>query len=408
MVIAIIGVLIALLLPAVQAAREAARRMQCSNHLKQLGIAVHNFNSAKNGLPPLLICGNPGPLGAATAPNIPSPTVFVYLLPYLEKQAIYDLFPEDFVNTSINNAWWDALPDKAAMIIPTYICPSRGPRIANNPGLPPIAAIMALTDGTLSASAGGGGGNDPPPADTENRSMDGFVSDYVVALSDPTRTTTLNSNCVTSLYDIESWNLLNINPTYATAGRRQYGNCGGLRAALNLKPLKYGEVPQWTVRETLSYYKDGTSNQYIFAEKHIPSDRLGKCFNSSTNEATQSQWGWWDCGVHMSRVDEVPNNSGSASKENYMLLYSPGRMVIVDTNVIAFEPSEGVSTGAGTDNNPNLWNVNVPPFGSSHAGGMCLHLFADGSVHEFSPNVSREKVHWPLGCVLDGATVDFE
>src|SRR3569832_96601 len=75
-VIAIIGILIALLLPAVQQAREAARRSQCTNNLRQIALAIHNFDDARQTLPSTRL----GPQHA---------TWFVQILHYLEQQNLY-------------------------------------------------------------------------------------------------------------------------------------------------------------------------------------------------------------------------------------------------------------------------------------------------------------------------------
>ena len=94
-VITIIGILIALLLPAVQAAREAARRMQCTNCLKQIGLSLANYESAKKCYPPGRM-GCDGWTGDVCTNNPgtkrPGTSGFVMLLPYLELQTLYDMF----------------------------------------------------------------------------------------------------------------------------------------------------------------------------------------------------------------------------------------------------------------------------------------------------------------------------
>ena len=91
-VIAIIAILIGLLLPAVQKVREAASRMTCSNNLKQIGLALHNYESAYNRLPPGGMSDAP-PVGTAPG-NVYvysgwGSSWYVFILPYMEQENIY-------------------------------------------------------------------------------------------------------------------------------------------------------------------------------------------------------------------------------------------------------------------------------------------------------------------------------
>ncbi len=113
-VIAIIGILISLLLPAVQAAREAARRTSCHNNLKQLGLAVNNFQASIGIFPPSFVMGD------VIATNNGSWSIHGRLLPYLEQGNAFSAVRLD--------EGWDSAANKASgvptMRIPAIICPS--------------------------------------------------------------------------------------------------------------------------------------------------------------------------------------------------------------------------------------------------------------------------------------------
>jgi prepilin-type N-terminal cleavage/methylation domain-containing protein len=130
-VITIIGILIALLLPAVQSAREAARRMQCTNNLKQIALAAHNYGAAHEVLPPgAILTGNtPSYLqtgtsnydefseATSTANGMHGTSWMLQILPFLEQQALYDQW--DFRRSVLSNQ------AVAATDISAFYCPTR-------------------------------------------------------------------------------------------------------------------------------------------------------------------------------------------------------------------------------------------------------------------------------------------
>ena len=90
-VIAIIAVLIAILLPAVQQARAAARRTQCQNNLKQIGLALHQFHDTYGAFPParLVLDGVRTLSSNGTTSGVDEPSWLIHILPHLEQTALY-------------------------------------------------------------------------------------------------------------------------------------------------------------------------------------------------------------------------------------------------------------------------------------------------------------------------------
>jgi len=142
-VIALIGVLIGLLLPAVQQAREAARRVQCTNNQKQIILGVHGFEDANRGLPPVNFVRTTAP--AAAGPQAPQGRKIVgsahfAILPYLEQQAVFDRYTQDADDRGYLGARFVPLA--------VFQCPSDP---THNNGMTPVAGYRTplVTDDAL-------------------------------------------------------------------------------------------------------------------------------------------------------------------------------------------------------------------------------------------------------------------
>ncbi len=369
--IAIIGVLIALLLPAVQSAREAARRMQCSNHLKQIGIGIHNFHDTRLGLPPCVIY---------SGGNDSRMTMWGLIYPFIEQQAIYDRLVESAgANGIVMNDWWrgsttatagKAMTEadrKAFGSVPIYRCPTR------RGGGPVYTEDIAPSSGTTWFSY-----------------YLGPQSDYGMVFANKAGNFYVN-------------------------GRPEFGNAidrmiNPFRPPTQETP---GDVSSWKPRDTFAWLQDGLSNQIIVGEKHIPIDLVGKCSTYNTggtdyDRAQAADCSYLNCGYWRSPSSGRPvlnrynSSSVSSTGGDDAATTSEGDTNDPNVNSIAQKASDyylGFSATAPYGGQP----LESGNFGSAHPG-VCQFLLGDGAIHPFPVTISRiPYARW--AAVNDGASV---
>ena len=254
--IAIIGVLIALLLPAIQAAREAARKSQCTNNLKQYGLAVHTFHDSQGALPPSCIRADYA-------------TTFVFMLPLIEQQQLFEKFlcftdklaqflkqtRADGEETWHNTV--EALSDRDAFkkglcSIPINYCPTR--RYASGRE----TKALRYSDANWASS---------------NARHNGPATDYAFVVL---RQSGANV-ALTAIADFQGsiWNS-NRNRDSAENTNVITLERGPFRPTMfaSTGTGDTSNVKDYQLRDTMAWWADGTSNQLIMSEKYISPDQL--------------------------------------------------------------------------------------------------------------------------------------
>ena len=371
-VIAIIGILIGLLLPAVQAAREAGRRMQCVNNIKQIALACQNYHDAHNAFP--MPTGYRG-----GCPNCPPPagfSVHALILPYMEQTPLFDsiAFWIHIGNGTV--ACWRGGTDyhkiippcqeAAATKLPCYLCPSDG-------GERTTSAFTLYTGGYYDAQG--------------------------------------------------NWLSYNDSSQETVAGTN-YMACNGSGTGYNYDSTVMTDgIFSYRVARTYAHITDGSSNTAIFSEAIIGDNSLSKEEPDPLRPEArcafargQCQWrgktsghswgGWLESGGTPGLVgiwgDE--NLDVASLSSSYLQSWNGWRGY-------CWLMSKAHATGFTTFSSPNPpypdWGAE---FGSGffaarsrHPGGVNVAL-ADGSVRFVNDSINRRE-WWRLGSMNDGGAI---
>ena len=235
-VIGIIGVLVALLLPAVQTARESARSTDCKNRVRQLAMAAHLHHDALGYFPPARYESRPD-ADSANQCGLETPTWLARVMPYIEQVAV-------------GSRWdmsqpWHEHPEELRTFVPDiFLCPSRR------------AGTRPIGNRSLRTTVTGGGGRLPcgcpiPPRPIDvDLDIEGALSDYAGNHGDLT-------------------------PGAVGAPSDFYFGGNGSGVIISVRPqCDDGVAVEPLDRVKMASVQDGTSNTFLFGEKFIPLDRL--------------------------------------------------------------------------------------------------------------------------------------